>query len=283
MNLRTLMTMLAISAAGLLGAHALAASYEPQHVVIDDPAHDDNGPGSYTYPTDPAYTKGSFDLRRFELFDRGADVEVRVEVGAPIEDPWNSKSWGGNGFSLQMVQIYIDQDHKPGSGETRALPGINVEFDPRSGWEKVIVLSPQPKARLLAEAAQKARALKPRIVIPKKTWAQGKQILALVAKSELGGAPQRGWGYQVIMQSNEGYPDAGDFLSRKVNEFAGQHRFGGGTDYDCDPHVLDIVVGAGAGGADEVQKQHEVLGNYKCAPTPAGYKLAVVPMVYPGT
>jgi hypothetical protein len=105
----------------------------------------------------------------------------------------------------------------------------------------------------------------------------------LVAKSELGGAPAKSWGYQVIMQSNEGYPDGGDFLSRKVNEYAGQHRFGGGNDLDCDPHVLDMIVTPASGGADEVQKQHDILGKYKCAATPAGSKLAILPMVYPGS
>jgi hypothetical protein len=265
-----------------LAPRARAASFDPAHIVLDDPAHDDNGPGTYSYPSDPVYLKGSFDLRRLEIVDRGPDVEIRVEVGAPIEDPWNSKSWGGNGFSLQMIQLYIDEDHKVGSGETKALPGINVEFEPASAWEKVVVISPQPKSRILAEAAQKARGMKSRIVVPKRTWAQGKQILALVAKADLGGAPQKGWGYQAIMQSNEGYPDGGDFLSRKVNEYPGQHRFGGGTDYDCDPHVLDIFAGAATGAADETDKQHAALAKYRCAPTPAGYKLATLPMVYPG-
>jgi hypothetical protein len=38
------------------------------------------------------------------------------------------------------------------------------------------------------------------------------------------------WGYQVLMQSNEGYPDKKDLLTRKVNEVNGEHRFGGGND-----------------------------------------------------
>ena len=65
--------------------------------------------------------------------------------------------------------------------------------------------------------------------------------------------------------------------------FAGQHRFGGGSDYDCDPHVLDLIVAPGSGGEDEIKKQHEILGKYKCAATPAGSKLAILPMVYPGS
>jgi hypothetical protein len=38
-----------------------------------------------------------------------------------------------------------------------------------------------------------------------------------------------------------------------------EHRFGGGTDDDCDPHVIDILAGKGQGGADEVAAQHAML------------------------
>jgi hypothetical protein len=46
----------------------------------------------------------------------------------------------------------------------------------------------------------------------------------------------------VLIQSNEGFPDSKDLLTRRVNESEGPHRFGGGTDYDNDPHVMDILV-----------------------------------------
>ena len=54
------------------------------------------------------------------------------------------------------------------------------------------------------------------------------------------------------MQSNEGFPGDTDLLTRKVNEYEGQHRFGGGTDFDCDPHVMDML-------GDQAQ-----LADYKC-------------------
>ncbi len=47
------------------------------------------------------------------------------------------------------------------------------------------------------------------------------------------------------MQSNEGFPDEADLLTRKVNEYEGQHRFGGGNDGDCDPHAMDVLAGKG--------------------------------------
>jgi hypothetical protein len=65
-----------------------------------------------------------------------------------------------------------------------------------------------------------------------------------------------------------------------VNEFEGQHRFGGGTDYDNDPQVMDILVPPGG---DPKAKQHEILSKYnKGATTEVKPEdLAVVPMVYP--
>jgi hypothetical protein len=70
------------------------------------------------------------------------------------------------------------------------------------------------------------------------------------------------------MQSNEGFPDKGALLTRAVNREAGQHRFGGGTDFDADPHVIDILAPPG-------RTQHEILSAYQLE------RYATVPMVYP--
>ena len=113
------------------------------------------------------------------------------------------------------------------------------------------------------------------------TRVEGKTLVATVKASDLGSRPVKGWGWQVLMQSNEGYPDKGDLLTRKVNEIGGQHRFGGGSDYNCDPHVIDMIVAPGKGGADEVRMQHTAL-KYECnASNPEASPLVELPMVYP--
>src|SRR5262245_28126708 len=108
------------------------ANFNAKHIVLKDPTGDDNGPGKYTYPSHSVYTKGSFDLTKLEVLDRGDTLEFIVHVNADISDPWNSKGWpgGGNGWSLQFPQIYIDTDNKPRSGQAYALPGINATFAP---------------------------------------------------------------------------------------------------------------------------------------------------------
>ncbi len=250
-------------------------------VSLKDPTRDDDGPGTYQYPTDPVYQPGSFDLTSFEVETRGGEVVFRVGFRVKVEDPWDSKSWQGNGFSLQFVQVYLDRDHQPASGFCDGLPGLNVRFRPESCWEKVVLISPQGKARLQAEVSQKAGAMRAGVVIPKVTRVKGKTIEAVVDARDLGGTPARGWGYQVVVQSNEGYPDARDLLTRKVNEYAGPHRFGGGSDWDCDPHVIDIVVAPGAGGDDEKKAQHEALRFHCNAENAEKSPLVELPMVYP--
>lgn len=272
-----------LSAALLLVATASGCAASGA-LVLKDPAGDDNGPGTYTYPTDPVYTAGSFDLLDLQIKDVGDNVEFRVTVNATIEDPWNSPDWGGNGFSVQMVQIYIDKDHTAGSGFTETLPGIYARFAPEEAWDKVVMVSPQGRARVGQEIDLKAPTFKDAVVVPARTAALGRTLVATVSKADLGGAPQPGWGYQALVQSNEGFPDANEVLSRKVNEYAGPHRFGGGTDYNCDPHVMDLLFTPAAGAPAETEGQHKALSGYVCGedPTdPAQNTLATVPMVYP--
>jgi carbohydrate-binding DOMON domain-containing protein len=226
------------------------------------------------------YKRGSFDLRKLEILDKGANVELRVTLSASIEDPWNSKGWPdkGNGFSLQMVQVYVDLDHQDGSGFTATLPGINAGFAAADAWDKVIIISPQPLSRLKSEVSTKAGKLAKGVVIPTSTKVRGKTLIAIVRKKDLGGDPAKAWGVQAVSQSNEGYPKGQDLLSRKVNEFPGDHRFGGGSDWECDPHVLDILVAPAKGGDDEKGAQKKAL-EYKCGSGGEALKPAVLPMV----
>jgi len=248
--------------------------------TFQDPAGDDDGPGTYKYPTDAVYKPGAFDITEFQVLPSGDQVEFRVTVKSRIEDPWDSPAWGGNGFSVQMAFIFIDTDHAASSGVRDGMPGLNIRFAADEGWDKVVIISPQPVARLNSEIEQKAAQWKSRVVVPRITRATGRTLIAVVDKSQLGAMPTPDWGYQVVMQSNEGFPAKSDLLTRKVNEFEGQHRFGGGTDYDNDPHVIDILVPAGG---DPVAKQHEILSKYNKTVTTEvkPEDLAVVPMVYP--
>ncbi|HQY09606.1 MAG TPA: glucodextranase DOMON-like domain-containing protein, partial [Burkholderiaceae bacterium] len=244
---------------------ALAFGFSAHAVEFTDPRGDDKGPGSYTYPTDGVYKAGSFDLVKLKAEKSGANVDFSVDVAANLEDPWGM----GGGFAVQMVFIFI----KTGAPDARAdtWTGLNMKFAPGSEWNKVVVLSPQKKARVTAEAESKLGALAKDIVVPNITRGRGRTITGSVPLSELGGDGNvDGWSYQVVMQSNEGFPAATDFLTRKVNEYEGQHRFGGGNDGDCDPHTMDVLDGPDARQADMLA--HECAADGK-ATKPATLKM----------
>ena len=54
---------------------------------IADPSGDDNGPGSYVYPTDGAFNPGSFDLTGFDVYRDGDSVRLVTSVRGAINNP----------------------------------------------------------------------------------------------------------------------------------------------------------------------------------------------------
>lgn len=233
------------------------------NVSFADPKGDDFGPGTYKYPTKTDYKKGSFDLTDIEVKDKGSDLEITIGVNASIEDPWESAKWPtpGNGYSLQTFQIYVDTDGKAGSGEANTLPGMNGTFADDSRWEKVIFVSPQANKEISSRIDQKAKAMKDKVVLPVKVSAKGKKVTAIVKKADLGGIDPAKVGWQVLVSSNEGFDNqpGNGILARTVNEFEGEHRFGGGDDGDSDPNFIDCLAGKGKGADDEIQAQKDQL------------------------
>ena len=265
------MKLIRLVTLALLALTAIPAG--AQEVVFKDPVGDDNGPGKYTYPTDPVYKPGSFDLTELKVTQKGDQVTFAVSVNSDLEDPWAMPAPAN--FSVQMVIIHIQTGK---GGVTKGLPGTNVQFAPADAWNRLVILSPQPAGRVRSEVKQKAADIKDLVVVPTETTGKGRTITGTVSKKELGDGDITKWGYQVLMQSNEGFPDKTDVLTRKVNEYEGQHRFGGGNDGDCDPHVIDVLAGKAVGDKSEIEAQHQML-SYECNADGTAKKLATLKMV----
>lgn len=257
-----------------LAVTLVAGSALAQTVSFKDPTGDDDGPGNYSYPTDAVYARGSFDLTGFTLKVNGPKTDVSVNVNSNLADPWSM----GGGFAVQMVFVFIDKDGEAGKGYTAVPPGLNFELAPDSAWEKAIILSPQQPGRVKTEVEQKAGAMKDDIIVPARTRGAGRTITGTIDTAQLGEGDPATWRYQVVVQSNEGFPSGTDLLTRKVNEYEGQHRFGGGNDGDCDPHVMDLLAGSATGAKEEIELQHQMLA-YECNEDGTSKKLAVVSMV----
>ena len=69
---------------------------------VTDPTGDDNGPGSYVYPTNGAFNPGSFDLTNFDVYADGANIAMVARTRGTITNPF-----GGNGMSTQRLNVYV--------------------------------------------------------------------------------------------------------------------------------------------------------------------------------
>ena len=250
---------------------ALSFSAAAGSIEFKDPKGDDIGAGHVVYPTDGVYKPGSFDLKKFIVKSDSKKATFTAELNTTLEDTWGM----GSGFAIQMIFVYIDT--KPG-GHTDSVPGTNVTFASGSEWDKVVILSPQKQSRVISEAQVKAPNILSDIVVPSRTKGKGKKITGKINLADLGEGDPTTWGYQVVVQSNEGFPAKTDLLTRKVNEYEGQHRFGGQADTDCDPHVLDVLAGDGKGKKSEIAAQIEML-KFECSEDGEIVKLSELSML----
>lgn len=241
---------------------------KPNVFKYNDPIGDDKGPGYYTYPTSPVYTAGSFDIVSFEIDASGKDnVVFKITINADLKQNWGMAA----DFDVQHFQIYIDMDGVPGSGEVQCIPGLNVFFDPANAWDRMVMITPQPRSRVQIEVDVKAKEYAENVVIPSKITGQGRTITAVVSKKSLGMAADADiskWAWQVIAQSNEGFPNADDVLTRDVNEFRGIHRIGKGSNFQGDPELIDILVWPGKGTMQEAEDQFKIMNIWESYPDP---------------
>ncbi|WP_372728653.1 glucan 1,4-alpha-glucosidase [Nocardioides sp.] len=90
--------------------------------TIADPAGDDNGPGSYVYPTNGAFSEGAFDVRELEVGDQGDTINLAVTLDGATTNPW-----GGNQMSVQRFDIYLRDGG--GTGRVAARPGTHADLE----------------------------------------------------------------------------------------------------------------------------------------------------------
>ena len=253
-------------------------------VSIDDPRHDDFGPGSYLYPTGRPYRAGQFDLRRFELGVDGDFASMTITLDTPLRRPFEPRITEArtvdlnNGVYIQNIDIYIDSVPGRGNGFTDAVPGRNLRFDEDGAWDVAVVLTPRPYE---VRAALEGWRPSAQVYVPTGVRSRGTEITARVPLGVLGGRPEPSWGYTVVV-SGATWEQSLDFQRRisgahtpnaytmRVTTVAEPEAFGGGELTFFHPYVIDILTPPG-------RHQKVILGRHDASTE----RLASIPMVYP--
>ncbi|MGM0509315.1 MAG: glucodextranase DOMON-like domain-containing protein [Fusobacteriota bacterium] len=203
---------------------------------------DDNGPGTYVYPTDKVFVPGAFDLTGVKVEDGGETYDITLTIATDFKDDWGNPA----GWDVQMFDVYFNL----GEGKNnQAIAGRHVKIE--EGWDRAVLIGPDKPTRMRKEIDDKNvdvaddvsdfETLVDDIVLPDQITTMGNTMTVKVAKSKIGNLEENFNGIQVFMTGSEGYPTKTDTYNRVVNEYAAQWRFGGGSDYLGDPNVMDIL------------------------------------------
>ncbi len=214
-------------------------------LTLSDPAGDDYGPGDYVYPLDPVFTPGSFDITRFSVDEVGNLLRFQIEIAGELEDPWGS----GAGFSLQSIDIYVDQDGIEGSGALWSLERRNADFSPASAWEYVVWCAPSFDGFAPHVVDSEGTEYYSGVSV---SVDQAADIITVDVPKTILGSPDPGWRYTVVMLGQNGYEPG---RVRPVVEDAGQWVLGGGDNGQFDSNIIDLVAEAGV-------DQEALLANY---------------------
>ena len=225
---------------------------------VTDPTGDDNGPGSYVYPTDGAFNPGSFDLTNFDVYQDGSNIRMVTRLAGAINNPW-----GGNGMSTQRLNIYVHDSTNTATTSTPLLPGTNMNA--AGPWSQAIVADGRHQSSAYGEGVYGPGLTKIGAadlqVLP-----TSHQIVVTIPASVFGSTDLAKATYQVSMFSDaedgEGIGNVRPVYSLDCWNggsgcpwFIKQYRFGGGVgnwdgsmpsqDTDTsDPNAIEIISGS---------------------------------------
>lgn len=205
--------------------------------TMDDPKGDDHGPGTYYYPSGVVFDpqKELFDLEKFTAASLGEDYIFDMTFGK-ITNPMG----GVAGFTSQLIQVYISEGYGEGGLTEPLKQGANVVFDSQYPWISMVKVVGLGKTAVFydkdtSDAAGKSEGIQTALLEDKKT------IRVTVPKPLLPGDPAL-WKYYVLVGALNG---TGPDNFTKVNQHADKQFFGGGSDSDFDPNVIDLLASEG--------------------------------------
>jgi glucoamylase len=212
---------------------------------VTDPSGDDNGPGTYQYPTDPAFQPGAFDLTDFKVISDGTTAYLQATLA-------NLVPTFGNAFGAQLLDVYV---HAPGAAATStaaAFPTRNYAIAPADAWNELVEVQ-----GFASPVWQDAAGNSLGTAFMATSQTSGTVTIALPEATF--GTPASGWSFAVVLTGQDGFsPDHARAFAPAPQPF----EFGvcgpaGGSPI-CSagpatvPKAMDVITPAGVSQATEL-------------------------------
>jgi len=203
----------------LLQTLSAGAAQQPL-ATLSDPLGDDNGTGALIYPRRTDFHIGDLDLRQLQISRDDEGFWFSATFKNNIRDPKDVaytvgaetlENFARKGFYQFNVDIYVDTDRVPGSGNTFTLPGRQVGIDPQFAWERAVMLTPRPELMrqqlldVLAEqfpdlgSAEIAASIDQSVIFPTRIRVRGRSVEFFVPAGFFAGSNGAAWSVTALV------------------------------------------------------------------------------------
>ncbi len=213
---------------------------------VTDPAGDDNGPGTYQYPTSSSFSAGSFDLTRFQVITANGTVYLRTTLDKLTPT-------FGNVMGAQLLDVYI---HTPGATSTStAAPyaSRNYSIASADAWSQRLEV--QGFASPVWVDAGGNQVGTPTAVVASTV----SNTITIALPQSAFGTPTSGWTFTLALTGQDGFSsDPARAFSPPAQAYAFGVCASGGTAAICSadpgtvPKVMDTITPGGVSQATEL-------------------------------
>jgi glucoamylase len=212
---------------------------------VTDPVGDDNGPGTYQYPTASDFHAGAFDLTRFQVVSDGTYAYVRATLA-------NLDPTFGQVNGAQLLDVYVHQPDATSTSTAAAFLSRNYAIAGAGAWSQRV------EAQAFA-APVWVDASGNTVGSPSVLASQSDRTITIALPESAFGTPGSGWGFTVVLTGQDGFsPDQARGFTATAQPF----QFGvcapGGTEAICQvdpstvPKAVDVITPEGVSQGTEL-------------------------------
>ena len=227
------------------------ASWESTYVQssglpsISDPEGDDNGPGTYTYPTADAISEDCYDVTQVDIESTTQYWNFTVHIAGPVENPWG----GEDGFSVQAIHAYIQDPNAGEDVSTSGTPRTGLVSSFQEGYHYRVAVHGESGPKVVETATGDTLAED----IPASADQENGTISFSVPKTHFQTENLRDMKMTMMMLPTDGFGTGG--IRQSFGQEAAQWAFGGAKadTSETAPRIVDLI------GPEDVVKQEETL------------------------
>jgi glucoamylase len=242
-------TVAATTAAGATGyaRRTVISDAVTGTTVLDvaDPDGDDNGPGTYAYPTSSNFQPGAFDLQRFQVIVDGETTLLRAKIR-------NLAPTFGSPLGAQLLDVYVHDPAATATSTAAAFPNRNYTIAADSAWARRIEVEGFADPVFVDASGASLGTVS---VLA----SQASGYITIVAPTAALGAVGPGWRFTVVLHGQDGFSPG---RARGFAPTPQEYLFGvcapGGTSPICAvspdlvPKAMDVITPPGVSQATEL-------------------------------